>query len=78
MLLGINEIDYTKYPTKEFQWSWLRIYLSVLRDIQIVCDRDIHNLYVQVNQFALASHLFWGIWALIQSEHSFIKFDFIK
>lgn len=42
-----------------------------------ISDADIHQLYVQVNAFALASHFFWTIWALIQAEHSSINFDFI-
>ncbi len=30
------------------------------------------------NLFALASHFFWGLWAVIQSKHSPIDFDFMK
>lgn len=29
-----------------------------------------------VCQFALASHLFWGTWAVLQSQLSLIDFDF--
>jgi len=34
-------------------------------------------LYQRVNQFALASHFFWGLWAIIQARHSPIDFDFM-
>lgn len=30
-----------------------------------------------VKQFTLASHLFWGLWAVIQARHSPIEFDFL-
>lgn len=34
-------------------------------------------LYARVNQYALASSLWWGIWALVQARHSPIDFDFM-
>ncbi|XP_057290691.1 ethanolamine kinase 1-like isoform X2 [Hydractinia symbiolongicarpus] len=39
---------------------------------------DVDGLYVQVNQFSLASHLFWGIWALVQAHVSQIDFDYME
>jgi ethanolamine kinase len=30
------------------------------------------------NMFALASHFFWGLWAVIQAKHSPIDFDFMQ
>lgn len=75
-------MDYSKYPGKELQWDWLRTYLKEYRRSEAdadpeVTEEDIHDLYVQTNQFALASHLFWGVWALIQAEHSYIDFDYL-
>lgn len=70
-------MDYSKYPNKELQWNWLRAYLSTLRGDEDIPERDIQKLYVQVNQFALVAHIFWGVWALIQAEHSYIDFDFM-
>ena len=34
-------------------------------------------LHRRVNQFATASHFFWGFWAIIQARHSPIDFDFM-
>ena len=34
-------------------------------------------LSTRVNQLALASHFFWGLWAIIQARHSPIDFDFM-
>lgn len=76
--VGLENVDYSKYPGKELQWNWLRVYLSVLQGDDNISDRDIQKLYVQVNQFSLVAHIFWGVWALIQAEHSYINFDFME
>ncbi|CAH1173889.1 unnamed protein product [Phaedon cochleariae] len=74
---GLNSIlDYSKYPNKEFQERWLRIYLNEFNGTK-PSKKDIEILYVQVNKFVLLSHIFWGIWALIQAEHSYIVFDYM-
>ncbi|KAB0802137.1 hypothetical protein PPYR_04323 [Photinus pyralis] len=75
--VGFENIDYSNYPDKELQWNWLRAYLSELHNSEEISDRDIHKLYVQANKFALASHMFWGVWALLQAEYSTIDFDFM-
>lgn len=75
--IGIDEIDYARYPGKDYQWSWLREYLTEFSAPEAVTERDIEQLYITVNKFALASHYFWTIWALIQAEHSTIDFDFM-
>lgn len=72
-----SAIDYTKYPSKEFQLEWLRVYLQEFQDSSNISDEDIEVLYKQVNKFALASHFLWTCWSLIQAEHSTINFDFI-
>ncbi|KAG5835448.1 hypothetical protein ANANG_G00244120 [Anguilla anguilla] len=40
-------------------------------------QHKLETLYVQVNKFTLASHFFWGFWALIQAKYSSIDFDFL-
>ncbi|XP_001848031.2 ethanolamine kinase [Culex quinquefasciatus] len=74
---GIDEIDYGRYPEREFQLRWLRVYLEEFTGGPC-SDSDVERLYVQVNQFALSAHFLWAIWALIQAEHSTIDFDFIQ
>lgn len=73
---GLEQVDYSKYPKKEFQTEWLRIYLQEYNQTEPT-EVEIERLYVQVNQFVLISHIFWGIWALIQTENSYIDFDFL-
>lgn len=46
--------------------------------ISSISDEEIHQLYRVVNKFALASHLFWGVWALYQAANSTIDFNYIE
>jgi len=43
-----------------------------------VTIEEVEELYKEVNQYALGSHLFWGIWAVIQSKYSPIDFDYLE
>lgn len=75
-IAGVTEVDYSRYPDKDLQMDWLRIYLAELND-QEPSDSEVRTLYVQVNKFALAAHFMWAVWALVQAEHSLIDFDFL-
>ncbi|KAG5680417.1 hypothetical protein PVAND_009925 [Polypedilum vanderplanki] len=76
--IGSNSsIDYEKYPPREFQLQWLRVYLEEYHKNSTISDESVEELYKQVNKFALASHFLWTCWSLIQAEHSTIDFDFI-
>ena len=37
---------------------------------------DIKNMVLEANVFALASHFYWGVWAIIMTKISDIKFDY--
>ncbi|XP_067914996.1 ethanolamine kinase 1 isoform X2 [Heterodontus francisci] len=78
---GVNEVDYSLYPDKNVQLQWLKSYLEALKEYKglsaEVTDKEVEVLYFQVNLFALASHFFWGLWALIQAKYSTIDFDFL-
>ncbi|XP_065124741.1 ethanolamine kinase 1 isoform X1 [Paramisgurnus dabryanus] len=78
---GLNEVDYSLYPGRELQLQWLRAYLEAYKEYKSlgtdVSNTEVEVLYVQVNRFALASHFFWGLWALIQAQYSTIDFDFL-
>ncbi|XP_060741763.1 ethanolamine kinase 2 isoform X2 [Tachysurus vachellii] len=74
--------DYSLYPTRDLQYDWLTVYLQSVQinnrvDSQIT-QREVNTLYVQVCKFSLASHLSWGLWALLQAKYSTINFDFLK
>ncbi|XP_022082644.1 ethanolamine kinase 1-like [Acanthaster planci] len=78
---GVEEVDYNLYPEKDFQIRWLREFLTTqnkANNIQKeITEKDLETLYVTVNKFALAAHMFWGIWALMQAHYSTIDFDFL-
>ncbi|XP_053562683.1 ethanolamine kinase 2 [Bombina bombina] len=77
---GVSEPDYQMFPNRQTQIQWLRHYLSAYRRLMQeegeVPESEVETLFVQVNQFVLASHLFWGLWALIQHRYSDIDFNF--
>lgn len=56
---GLNEVDYSHYPERDFQLQWFRCYLEAYKEHKgqgsAVTDREVEILYVQVNQFALVS-----------------------
>lgn len=67
------ELYPSKYPDKESQINFLKAY-----DIAEGGDgSNVERLYVEANSFALASNLFWGLWAIVQAKYSVIDFDFL-
>lgn len=79
---GVDELDFSRYPDKEYQLDWLRYYLQQKavhegKQPDTVTDRDVEICYMKTNKFALAAHLFWGIWALVQEKNSLIDFGFL-
>lgn len=76
--------DFTKsYPTVETQEAFLRAYLRALASDRHVDEGNddeealIKALRVQVNRWTLPSHLWWAIWAVLQTRYSPIDFDFV-
>ncbi|XP_042704975.2 ethanolamine kinase 2 isoform X1 [Chrysemys picta bellii] len=59
---GVNEVDYSLYPSRDTQLQWLRRYLQAYKQLSrenqgngggVVSDKELETLYVQANQFAL-------------------------
>ena len=77
---GVDEVDYTLYPDNSYIKQWLQIYFieyARLRgDNFSMSDADIDRACNLVNFFALWAHIFSGIWALGQAEHSNVPFDY--
>ncbi|KAF9425825.1 hypothetical protein BGZ76_003056 [Entomortierella beljakovae] len=84
------ECEYQNYPSKEVQLKWFRSYLETSKSEgsdsnsnnsgiseNEVSEEDVENLYREVNKFALASHFYWGVWALVQAQLSDIDFDYM-
>ncbi|GAB6019507.1 Ethanolamine kinase 1 [Chamberlinius hualienensis] len=74
---GVPDTDFSRYPDKDFQIKWLRIYLKCWKNSNNINENELETLYVQVNKFALASNFMWGLWGLLQAANSSIDFDFL-
>lgn len=75
---GTDHPDYSLYPDKNLQKEWLKMYLEAYNETYEILEEEVERLYTEVKEFVLLSHFFWGCWALIQSEHSHIDFDFLE
>jgi ethanolamine kinase len=65
------------YPSKPTQMRFLSAYLTAVKEGTHPTDLELEQLYLEVNLFALTSHFFWGLWALIQASLSDIQFDYM-
>ncbi|XP_050436021.1 choline/ethanolamine kinase isoform X2 [Adelges cooleyi] len=59
------------YPTKDQQVEFLKRYLQCMGS-----DEPLELILNEVRHFALASHLFWGIWSVVNSRTSKITFGY--
>ncbi|KAH7302350.1 hypothetical protein KP509_23G068800 [Ceratopteris richardii] len=71
------DCDYDLYPDENAQFHFFRYYLNA-DDPNSVSQAELEKLYVEVNFFSLASHLFWAVWAIVQSKYSSIDFDYLS
>ncbi|GER37070.1 protein kinase superfamily protein [Striga asiatica] len=69
------ECDYSMYPSKDEQYYFFRHYLIPERPDE-VCDEDLEAIYAETNAYMLASHLYWALWALIQT-FTFVSYNFV-
>ncbi|XP_071347631.1 ethanolamine kinase 1 [Trachinotus anak] len=77
---GVNNVNYSLYPSRELQRDWLTAYLesykhSTGREVTVT-EAEVTQLYIQACKFSLASNFLWGLWAILQSRYSSIDFDF--
>ncbi|KAI3643408.1 hypothetical protein MP228_012963 [Amoeboaphelidium protococcarum] len=70
--------DYSRYPLPQFQQEWLKEYLAIFQDqpAASISDQDVIQLMQQVDHYQRVSHLYWCVWALVQSQLSDIDFDY--
>lgn len=80
----MENVDYELLPDDSFQKKWLRIYLERYNENlgnfkgHEVTDEELEFFMSAVQKFTLASHFLWGIWSLLQAEHSSLEFDFLN
>lgn len=74
--------DYDKilevYPNKTEQYNFFEAYMRELKGGGRVSNDELDSLYVEVNKYALASHIYWGLWAVVQARFSAIDFDYLN
>uniref|UniRef100_A0A0D6QUT0 ethanolamine kinase n=1 Tax=Araucaria cunninghamii TaxID=56994 RepID=A0A0D6QUT0_ARACU len=71
------ECDYNLYPDKDTQYHFFRYYLSP-DNPESVLESELEQIYVETNCYALASHLYWAFWAIVQAKYSPIDFDYLS
>ena len=73
---GLDSLDYDKYyPKIEVRKRFCEIYLKE-RFERKVEEKEVDDFIADCDLMAIASHLAWGVWALVQTEISDIDFDF--
>ncbi|KAJ1655859.1 hypothetical protein IWQ61_004467 [Dispira simplex] len=74
-----HRLDYSHYPTVEQQRWFLDAYLDEHQRLtgSIGDDNTIQRLLVEVKCMKIVSHLFWGLWGLLQASNSDIDFDYV-
>jgi len=71
------------FPTEEQQGVFLKSYLdNWLRLAGKIWTptrraRELQVLHREANDYATVSHLFWGVWGVIQARNSEIEFDYL-
>ncbi|XP_014679968.1 PREDICTED: ethanolamine kinase-like, partial [Priapulus caudatus] len=80
--VGVDAIDYSRYPDRTFQEKWLRVYLrswysEMGKNPDSITDQHVADLYEKVNKFAMGAHIYAALWAFIQAYHSKIDFDYL-
>jgi len=74
---GFGPIRFELLPDKETEKSFIAEYLAASLGVgQEMMDQQISKLVEEVELFKPASHLFWGLWGVVQHTNSDIDFDF--
>jgi len=68
------ECDYQRYPSEAQQRAFCAAYLAQAGEER---PGAVEALLLEVQVYSLASHLFWGIWSLIQTHYSQLEFDYL-
>ncbi|KAG2209168.1 hypothetical protein INT47_005460 [Mucor saturninus] len=72
------ECEYWRYPTKEFQMKWYQWYLESNNNGVPPTEAEKEKLFREVDAYSLASHYYWGLWAMIQALISDIDFNYME
>lgn len=71
-----GKLDYLRwFPDRPYRRDWIAEYMRASGTD--ITGESLENFVDLVDKFVLASHLLWGVWAVIQAENSSIDFDFV-
>ncbi|KAJ1971554.1 hypothetical protein H4R34_005706 [Dimargaris verticillata] len=81
-----HALDFDRYPTEEEQHMFLNAYIDEqLRlnadhypEFQQPRPQALADLITEIACLRLATHVFWGLWGLIQASESNIDFDYLE
>jgi hypothetical protein len=68
LLTGFLSGWQTFYPSKERQLQFLRCYLSHTLEGEDIDQEFLEGFQQVVDAFALSSHLYWAVWAVLQAR----------
>ncbi|CAF2667776.1 unnamed protein product [Rotaria sp. Silwood2] len=72
---GVDNADFSIYPSRDEQKKWLKIYFQVRGMNQQIIDDNLCHL---IDKFSALAHLIWALWALIQAQISHLDFDYVN
>ncbi|CAD7699781.1 unnamed protein product [Ostreobium quekettii] len=71
------ECDWSRYPNHDQQRRFVAAYLQHGTEVPPT-DEEVERLVAEADLFSLASHIFWGVWAILQAGFSPIDFDYLE
>ncbi|XP_070610701.1 choline/ethanolamine kinase isoform X3 [Erythrolamprus reginae] len=69
------------YPSTEQQLHFIRCYLQEAGEEADSPEEQQHleaKMLLEISQFTLASHFFWGLWSVLQAKISTIEFGYLE
>lgn len=66
-----------RYPGREKQALFFTHYMGTGCTPAVLSEQQLDRLCAEANVFALASHIFWGVWSIVQARYSPIDFDYM-
>ena len=76
------DCQWDHFPSAEQRRRFLRFYLSSVKGkkggVEEVQEEEVSAWEEKVTAFLVLSHLWWGIWAILQAKYSTIDFDYLS
>jgi len=68
-------INLENYPIRDQQHQFFSHYLRAINNRPPV-DDEVDKLILESRLFSLFSHMYWGLWGIVQSQMSKVKFNY--